>query len=178
MANDKSTPNKLTKNEVIKLAMSFPMKDVLTKYCKEYALPLDLAKEHEREIKRFLILCALYPKTKYMMRGPIDHIWHTFILFTEKYTLFCNQIANRYIHHFPSLPPEHRKPAIKPGDTKPERNTYSQFTLDYKETFNEDPPIEFWPKPRNLKNKITTAEDACMTVCEECGCMPADTCYA
>jgi hypothetical protein len=33
----------------------------------------------------------------------IDHMWHTFILFTKEYTDFCQQYFCKYIHHAPNV---------------------------------------------------------------------------
>ncbi len=64
------------KAKIIDTAMSFPMDDVLKKYCMEHSLPIETAHEHEREIKRFLALSVINYSTKYVMSGPMDEIWH------------------------------------------------------------------------------------------------------
>lgn len=112
------------KTKVIETVMSFPMDDVLKKYSKEQSLPIEVAREHEREIKRFLALSVINHNTNYMMSGPMDEIWHTFILFTKKYHEFCHQVAGRYIHHFPSVP----------GEKQTDIKNYVQLLDDYKAT--------------------------------------------
>ena len=58
---------------------------------------------HEREIKRFLALSAINPG-KYGMRGPLDELWHTFIIFTSAYANFCRLLGGGFIHHLPETP--------------------------------------------------------------------------
>src|SRR6266496_4410333 len=91
--------------EILTRAMSFPMEEVLERYAKDQNLPLEVACEHERELKRYLALCALNPASSYGMRGPIDELWHTFVIFTEKYASFCDQVAGRFLHHSPNASP-------------------------------------------------------------------------
>jgi hypothetical protein len=84
--------------EIIKRAIAFPIEKVLFRYQKEKGLTADVAREHEREIKRFLALTAISDKG-YGMQGPIDELWHTFIIFTKIYERFCKEVAGRFIHH-------------------------------------------------------------------------------
>ena len=65
--------------QTIKTAMKYDMKAVMGRYAEKTRLPPDVLKEHEREIKRFLALSAINPG-KYGMRGPLDELWHTFII--------------------------------------------------------------------------------------------------
>jgi hypothetical protein len=55
------------KAKIIETAMSFPMDDLLRKYCMEHSLTIETAREHEREIKRFLALSVINSSTKYVM---------------------------------------------------------------------------------------------------------------
>ena len=126
-----------SKQKIIESVMAFPLEDVLKKYSIQHSIPIEIAREHEREIKRFLALCILNPKSEYGMRGPIDEIWHTFILFTKKYHDFCNNIAGFYIHHFPSVP----------GDKSSDEKPYLKFLKDYKDTFGEEAPSRYWSSP-------------------------------
>jgi hypothetical protein len=40
------------------------------------------------------------------MRGCVDKLWQVFILFTSKYTQFCDDLAGYYIHHKPDIDDE------------------------------------------------------------------------
>ena len=37
-----------------------------------------------------------------VLNDQVDEVWHQFILFTEEYHDFCQNIAGKYIHHSPS----------------------------------------------------------------------------
>jgi hypothetical protein len=126
------------KAKIIETAMSFSMDDLLRKYCMKHSLPIEIGREHEREIKRFLALSVINSSTKYVMSGPMDELWHSFILFTKKYHDFCYLVAGHYIHHAPSIPSD------KPNDF----GGYMQLLQDYKVLFGEEPPTQYWPRPQ------------------------------
>jgi hypothetical protein len=133
-------PHLSTPEQTIAWGLAFPMDLIVRRYAEDLALPIDVAKEHEREIKRFLILCALNPFEPYAMRGPMDEIWHTFIIFTKDYTAFCEGIAGYYIHHAP-MDVDHDSPDVS-------KQHYEQFLADYEAVFGEAPPPSFWPRPQ------------------------------
>jgi hypothetical protein len=135
-----------SKQILIERAMAFPMDDVLKKYCKEESVSHEAAVEHAREMKRFLILCAINPDVRYEMRCCVDKLWHVFILFTSKYTHFCDDIAGYYIHHEPDIDKEQY--------WSDNDEDYIKFLQDYERTFNESPSRLFWPRPTppDLKN--------------------------
>jgi len=139
MTNQVNYSKQDKKAKIIETAMSFPMDDLLRKYCMEHSLPIETGREHEREIKRFLALSVINSSTKYMMSGPMDELWHSFILFTKKYHDFCYLVAGHYIHHTPSIPND------KPNDF----GGYMQLLQDYKVLFGEEPPTQYWPRPLN-----------------------------
>ncbi|WP_437929914.1 FAD-linked oxidase C-terminal domain-containing protein [Sorangium sp. So ce291] len=122
---------------IIETAMTFPMGTVLERYSKDHKIAAPAAKEHERELKRFLCLCAMNPSTPYEMRGPIDHLWHTFLIFTKQYAEFCQQVASQFIHHFPL---EKDRSVVRVAQTG-----YERFLQDYEATFGERAPAHLWP---------------------------------
>ncbi|MGC2682125.1 MAG: hypothetical protein WA323_09675 [Candidatus Nitrosopolaris sp.] len=148
--NDNKQDNKA---KIIETAMSFPMDDLLRKYCMEHSLPIETGREHEREIKRFLALSVINSSTKYVMSGPTDELWHSFILFTKKYHEFCYVVAGHYIHHLPSFPND------KPNDFR----GYTQLLQDYKVLFGEEPPTQYWPRPQ--KKSADSPSDGCAPHC-------------
>lgn len=121
------------------------MDDILAKYCEEQSLPIQIAKEHEKELKRYLALLAINPTVIYGMIGPVDELWHTFVLFTRKYNDFCMSITGRFLHHDPSIP----------GKKLMDKKHYQRTLKDYEIIFQENPPQECWP--RLLKGKWAPA---------------------
>lgn len=50
----------------------------------------------------FLLLCASEPDGHYSPSKLVDIGWHSFLLYTQEYAAFCEQVAGRFIHHAPS----------------------------------------------------------------------------
>jgi|GEM_PF-3873506 len=101
---DHALVTKKTSAEVVDIvtkSMSFPMEAIIKRYRKEHNIDLKTASLHERELKRFLALAAIYD-VPLGMRGPVDELWHTFIIFTVDYMNFCQTVAGRMIHHVPT----------------------------------------------------------------------------
>ncbi len=153
--------------ERISLATAFDMEDIIERYMKDYDAPLNVGKEHARELIRYLILCAIDPKKKYGMRGPVDDVWHTFLLFTYEYRQFCGLIAGRFIHH----KPETRK---RPPDKESYRNTFR----DYEKYFGEQPPLSIWPAPIEVAGACSSSCNSCGGGCSACagGCTGCTNC--
>jgi hypothetical protein len=135
---------------VIDFAMSFPMAEVVKRYAKDYQADLAYAERLERELKRYLILCALDLDKGYAMAGPVDGLWHTFLLFTRLYASFCEQTAGKFLHH-------------EPGDIENEaeletfERDYANLWHDYERTFGEPPPDIIWPTFAKLCNQSSEA---------------------
>lgn len=138
------------------------MSDIMERYRKETRFTEDVLREHEREIKRFLVMGSTNPRT-YGMRGPLDDLWHTFIIFTKSYMDFCEQLGGEYIHHFPDPPDE---PA---EDRELRRGSYLEFLTDYEEIFGEEAPRHIWPRP---------ADGVMSPSCGNCGNFCYQTCAA
>jgi hypothetical protein len=144
--------------ETIRLARDFPIDDVVKKYAADADIKVNVAREHERELKRFLALCALNPQAGYELRGPVDDLWHAFITDTMKYSAFCGRVAGRFIHHFPYYP----------GREKVGEGTYPKLLSDYKATFKERPPIHIWPPPNSPEDDRAGALGCAV----RCACKP------
>lgn len=122
--------------DIITQTMAYPMEKIVTRYMIDNNISAELAATHERELKRFLAICIIYQEP-IGMRGAVDELWHTFIMFTKNYASFCNKIAGYFIHHTPN----------DEDTTKSERYTSSiRFNLAYEKLFNTAPPEDVWPK--------------------------------
>jgi hypothetical protein len=123
-------------------------------------------------MKKFLALCAIEKDGTYSMRGPIDEYWHTFLVFTELYSQFCDSIASRFIHHIPnSEDPVTPKYSLSKGkDEKHEniaklRRGYTKFLNDYEQIFSQIPPVHLWPRTSEDYEEFAGAGCVC-----GCGC--------
>jgi hypothetical protein len=153
--------------QTIKAAIGYDMSDVMERYAEKTRLPPNVLKEHEREIKRFLALSAANPG-KYGMRGPLDELWHTFIIFTSSYARFCHLLGGGFIHHRPEPPKKKGKKV--PNSKAPKINSYTNFLEDYRKVFNEAPPAHLWPG--RLGGEVLDPS------CNQCGIFCAQTCAA
>lgn len=149
---------------VIAKAITFPMKPVVERYAKDADVPIEVAREYEQELKRYLALCALDQTACYDMYGPVDKLWHTFLMFTQQYAAFCQSVAGRFLHHVPSTETDKRN-----GKN---RERYRRFLETYREEFREEPPAHIWP--RLWQNPPTDQQADCYT--EGCGCQ-VGTCH-
>jgi predicted metal-dependent enzyme (double-stranded beta helix superfamily) len=121
---------------VVARAAEFPMTEVIERYRRDFDVAPDVALLHEREIKRYLALAALFPDQPLGMAGKVDDLWHTFIIFTREYQRFCWSVCGHYIHHRPT-------PATEPKELS--RASYQFFHDVYGRVFGEPPPTEVWP---------------------------------
>lgn len=119
---------------VIEGVMSYDMDQVVERYALEHDAPIGVAKELEHELKRFLALCASGPEREYGMCGPVDDLWHSFIVDTMNYGDFCQKFAGRFIHHVP-------------GQSEESFAGYVRLLQDYERVFGQIPPIHVWPRP-------------------------------
>ncbi len=55
----------------------------------------------EQEFKRFMLLILHGTRALAVMSPKVDKVWHEFVLFTEKYSAFCDAAFGSYIHHRP-----------------------------------------------------------------------------
>lgn len=86
----------------IEQAMAYPIPEILKRYQKDYGVSEETAKLHERELKRYLILCVEnLPIAVPMFSPEVDDLWHTFLLFTKDYEKYCKEILGEFIHHVP-----------------------------------------------------------------------------
>ena len=116
--------------------MAFPMGNIVTRYAKENPDLASKAKLHERELKRYLFLCAKYPERGWPMVNSIDELWHTFIIFTKDYHEFCQQLGLQYLHHQP----------VNDGDDLSDiPATYQEFLKLYRQEFGPASSA-VWPR--------------------------------
>ena len=144
----------------VEAALVFPMQHVITRYQKREGVSLEAATLHEREIKRYLFLCAKYPNERWPMVKAIDELWHTFIIFTKDYQAFCTKLGVLFIHHQPFAGTENRIEL---------REAYQRFLNCYRTEFGEPPPT-VWPASINGADGLSECSDgdSCQSSCSQC----------
>lgn len=108
---------------------------MVARYIKDEGVGSAIAAVHERELKRFLALCAIYG-APIGMRGEVDELWHTFLMFTQDYQRFCTEVAGGFIHHAPN-----------DEDVSHEQARYAALRFDaaYVAAFGTKPSEDVWP---------------------------------
>ena len=145
--------------------IDFPMEHVVRRYAADHDVPMDLAVEHEIELKRYFALTALNPTHDYGMSGPVDDLWHTFILFTKEYASFCENHIGRFLHHYPDRIYD-GEPAGTNVETADTLEWYAVFLREYAAVFGQIPPAHIWPDVKGFPVTETTA------LCRVCGTDP------
>lgn len=96
--------------------------------------PQDEIEEVEREYKRFLTLCFVFPQVNFAMSQNVDDFWHCHILFTQDYTSMCKEVGNTYLHH---------RPAILDSDAELSE-AFAENTLRAYSDFFGNPDVRRW----------------------------------
>lgn len=133
--------------EVIQAIQQYPMQHVIDRFRKDHDIPSSLAAEYETELKRFFALCALNPTKFYGMAGAVDDLWHTFILHSVEYRLFCDKYVGGFLDHYPDR--IYVPAAAADGAAVPETDDtliwYAELLADYRHVFKAEPPAHVWP---------------------------------
>lgn len=143
----------LNKETKINLALSYENFDIIEKFCSDYEIETESAKEYFKEIKKFLYLCA-NTTDKLAPSEEIDKIWHSFILFTREYRLYCTYFLGKFIDHVPE---------VKKKTVEPKENCLLNTIIQYEEVFGEL-KNEIWKV--TFKNKIE--EESCANCNADC----------
>ena len=153
--------------QAYRTARDFDLSHILARYKKEQSLPDDIIADHHDELMRFLAMSAVGMRHArfYGMLGAVDELWHTFVIFTREYAVFCDRVAGQFMHHIPVVDPQ-----TKGGKV----DEYLLFLTDYRTIFAAAPPKIYWPRPSRLPDSATcgTGDDpGCSVGCSvACGC--------
>lgn len=153
------------RTEIVSKVLEYPVPGtIIEKYIDKYGVTEQVARDHERELKRYLAMCLADPEAAYGMFGPVDEFWHTWILFTREWCEFSQAVAGRYIHHRPTTREEKQSASGKP-------NGYHRFLADYPGYFGEEPRAEVWPFPQVIPGGCASCGGCGPATCMNCsGC--------
>ncbi len=116
--------------------MNYSMINVVKRCQKDFGYNDDDMIMLERELKRYLILCAIKENANTsvnMYSTDVDNLWHSFILFTKEYANFCNKNARHFIHHTPRV-----NETITPEELQESRKAFRAFIETYEKIFKEE----------------------------------------
>ena len=142
----------------------FDLSDVVARYVREHRVDIETANEHAVELKKFLAVCSAAPVG---MAGPIDDVWHVFVLFTRKYAVFCRNMSGGFVHHEPDT-----------SDEDHERSTsgYQKFIDIYEMAFQEIPPGHIWPDRTLFLDSASAGCAGCGSANSPAGCTSCSAC--
>jgi hypothetical protein len=123
------------KEKIITEIMNYPMPDIITRCQKDFDYTDEDMVILERELKRYLTLCALKEDADSsinMYSEDVDNLWHSFILFTTEYADFCDTYAGHFMHHVPETD-------FTPKPRDEFRRDFCAFAERYEAVFNEEP---------------------------------------
>lgn len=66
----------------------------------------DNAEELEAHFRRYMKYVLENPGTELSPNEELDEYWHTFILDTQEYHEFCDEVFGGYLHHVPAPLPD------------------------------------------------------------------------
>ena len=144
---------------VITSIMKHDLSKIRIRHQKELKLSDVQAHTHEKELKRFLSICAIYGPGTGMFSEKVDNMWHNFILFTSDYTKFCKEHTGKFIHH---------EPTTEDVDKKQTAQLAREFIKRYHGLFSENPPKEIWGLENAPCLSLNTADANCKTNCNNC----------
>ena len=122
----------------------FDFGKVTDRYIKDGNVTPQAAAETLLELKRWFTLCTLHPEKTYATGGPVDAMWHTFILFTKDYARFCDDITGAFIHHTPEMASGDIEAQIRSSEKM--RDKVRLLEADYLTYFGALPPGHLWPR--------------------------------
>lgn len=163
-----SNEQKVKFEQILNKAQSFDLRPIVLRYMNKRGVTRARAIEIADEMLIFLSLCVTEPNEQWTITGEVDEMWHTFILFTERYEKFCKEIAGSFIHHYPSednLSDEQNDSeitkTINPENLPLIENNNKITGLKKLLAGNEDFPelLENNDKNVDLKNLLTINED-------------------
>jgi len=86
---------------VLPVLASYQNAAVIARFARDYNRSPQEAEQCFEELKNFLAEVAfagpVEPPSK-----DVDHMWHTFLLFTRDYAEFCKKCFGKFIHHVPT----------------------------------------------------------------------------
>lgn len=130
-------------------ALDYQNDMLIYKFLESYNISFEEASAIFEETKKWMWLCA---KGKELLKNKeiefplfidksmlmIDEMWHTFILFTKEYQLYCKEKFGFYLHHAPTTKEEkeHTQTRIKADKRMVMNEMYERTKRQYEVIFD------------------------------------------
>lgn len=119
-----------TKPLPLEQVLSYRNDELVHRFAEDFHVTLDVAEDLFLETKRWLWLCG-HRRVEFAQgraefvhvpllseAGPIDAMWHTFLLFTKDYAEFCDRHFGFFIHHYPMTRAEKARAESESRETR------------------------------------------------------------
>jgi hypothetical protein len=125
--------------------LSYKNPEIIARFRKDFGLPKKISETIFEDMLRYLwvatkadLLIKRDPEAaKEVPRSIdmreqyviVDEMWHTFILYSQAYAMFCKKYFGYYIYHSPTptLRTRTRKRRVKPGEVRRENDRLVEF---------------------------------------------------
>jgi hypothetical protein len=109
----------------LEAVLAYKNSDVVSRFAEDFHISTRDAEDIFLELKRWLWLCAkrktdldagkgeAFQVPLFNEANAIDMMWHTFLLFTEDYSAFCDHYFGFFIHHNPRPMAERKEWQLK-----------------------------------------------------------------
>jgi hypothetical protein len=124
------------RQRVIARAMGFPLDSIVERFRLEQGLTELHAQSLERELKRYLAICAICSNQWVPMEGPVDDLWVLFFADHDLYDDFCSLVAGALISRDIEMKIRSRRRRL--ADAR-------RFARLYRRVFGEGAPEAYWP---------------------------------
>ena len=115
-------------NVNIKEVLAFaPPPSLISRFSRDHATSEAEALDRFEEIKKFLVLAASNPARTYSPSKAVDEMWHSFLLNTKDYLVFCGRVG-LFMHHIPS---EELQPANYARTRRDMRRFFGELNSKY-----------------------------------------------
>ena len=112
------------KSQAVKRINEYSFARVEEKLIMEGKLAPHVMEEAITEFRKYLVLIALGHNRVGMCSKEVDEVWHTFILFTKDYTVFCLEVFGFFLHHEPAL-------LSQPLGSEPRQRFLEAYNLEF-----------------------------------------------
>ena len=133
---------------------------IVLRIAKDHAMDETRAAAVFEETLRFLTMAATHPDERFAPSLAVDDGWHTFLLYTKAYRVFCRSLGRNFIDHEPNDLKETAKPAEGEahcgincrtgcdyvGETSPRKFRGTMHTVGFMEANGIAFNCDLWPR--------------------------------